>query len=174
VVLAFHFSVPGTLKGQCSSYSLAAKFRGMKPRNEQRNTCTSISRIAKVDEYPPIRPVAITADHMSADKGMAGSVSGPVGIRGTMFLGEKKKKAENLLCRSGYVTLRGAPRKRSTPEVKDKRRTIPLRRKQAIRRALLAAEPVPIPEGNRRSKSLPKVVNSKNSENPNHPPSMVK
>jgi hypothetical protein len=38
---------------------------------------------------------------MSADKGMAGSVSGPVGIRGTMFLGGKKKKAENL--NSGYL-----------------------------------------------------------------------
>jgi hypothetical protein len=28
---------------------------------------------------------------------MAGSVSGPVGIRGTLFLGEKKKKAEFFL-----------------------------------------------------------------------------
>ena len=67
----------------------------MKPRNEQRNTCIAISRIAKVDEYPPIRLVAITADYMSADKGMARSVLGPVGIRGTIFLGEKKKKTEN-------------------------------------------------------------------------------
>jgi hypothetical protein len=72
------------------------------------------------------------------------------------------------------VTLRGAPRKNSTPEVKDKRRMIPLRRKLAIRRALLAAEPIPIPEGNRRRKSLQKVENLKNSENPNHPPSMAK
>jgi hypothetical protein len=72
------------------------------------------------------------------------------------------------------VTLRGAPRKSSTPEVKDKHRMIPLRRKLAIQRALLAAEPVHIPERNRRSKILPKVVNSKNSKKPNHPPSMVK
>jgi hypothetical protein len=72
------------------------------------------------------------------------------------------------------VTLRGSARKRSTPEVKDKCRMIPLRRNLAIKRALLAAEPVPIPERNRRSKSLPKVKNSKNSERPNHPPLMVK
>ena len=72
------------------------------------------------------------------------------------------------------ATLSGAPQKRSIPEVKDKRRMIPLRRKLAIRRALLAAEPVPIPERNSRRKSIPKVENSKNSENPNHPPSTVK
>jgi hypothetical protein len=72
------------------------------------------------------------------------------------------------------VTLRGAPRKRSTPEVKDKHRMIPLRRKLAIRRALLVVEPVPIPERNRRSKILPKVKNLKNSEKPNHPPLTVK
>jgi hypothetical protein len=72
------------------------------------------------------------------------------------------------------ATLRGAPRKRSTPEVREKRRMIPLRRKLAIQRALLATEPVPIPKRNRRSKSLSKVVSLKNSENPNHSPSMVK
>jgi hypothetical protein len=72
------------------------------------------------------------------------------------------------------ATLRGAPRKRSTPEVKDKRRMIPLRRKLAIQGALLAAEPVPIPEENRRNKSLPKVKNLKNSERPNHPPLTMK
>ena len=72
------------------------------------------------------------------------------------------------------ATLRGAPRKISTAEVKEKRQMIPLRRKLAIQRALLAAEPVLIPEGNGRSKSLPTVINSKNSENPNHPPSTVK
>jgi hypothetical protein len=72
------------------------------------------------------------------------------------------------------ATLRGAPRKRSTPVVKDKHRIIPLRRKLAIQRDLLAAEPVPIPEENRRSKSLPKVENSKNSKRPNHPPSTMK
>jgi hypothetical protein len=37
------------------------------------------------------------------------------------------------------ATLRGAPQKMSTPEIKDKWRTIPLRRKKAIQRALLAA-----------------------------------
>jgi hypothetical protein len=72
------------------------------------------------------------------------------------------------------ATLRGAPRKRSTPEVKDKRRMIPLRRKLVIQRALLAAEPVLIPEGNKKRKSLPKVKNLKNSKKPNHPPSTVK
>jgi hypothetical protein len=72
------------------------------------------------------------------------------------------------------AALRGAPRKRSTPEVEDKRQMIPLRRKLAIQRALLAIEPVPIPKGNKRRKSLPKVINLKNSENPNHPPSTVK
>jgi hypothetical protein len=51
---------------------------------------------------------------------------------------------------------------------------IPLRRKLAIQRALLAAEPVPILERNRRSKSLPTIENSKNLENPNHPPLTVK
>jgi hypothetical protein len=72
------------------------------------------------------------------------------------------------------ATLRGAPRKRSTPEVKDKRRMIPLRRKRAIRRDILATEPVLIPEGNRRSKIIPKAMNLKNSENLNHPPSTMK
>jgi hypothetical protein len=70
--------------------------------------------------------------------------------------------------------LRGAPRKRSTPEVKDQCQVIPLRRKLVIQKDLLAAELVPIPERNRRSKSLPKVENSKNSERPNHPPSTMK
>jgi hypothetical protein len=89
----------------------------------------------------------------------------------------KDKCSMNLKLRNRVIsvaTLKGSPRKSSTPEVKDKRRMIPLRRKRAIRRALLVAKPVPIPEGNRRRKSLLKVVNSKNSENPNHPPSTVK
>jgi hypothetical protein len=51
---------------------------------------------------------------------------------------------------------------------------IPPRRKLVIQRALLAAEQVPIPKENRRSKILPKVKNLKNSKRPNHPPSMVK
>jgi hypothetical protein len=72
------------------------------------------------------------------------------------------------------VRQRGAPRKRSAPEVKEKCRMIPLRRKLAIQRDLLATELVPIPERDRRSKILPKVENLKNSENPNHPPSTVK
>jgi hypothetical protein len=50
------------------------------------------------------------------------------------------------------ATLRGAPRKRSIPEVKDKWRTIPLGRKLAVRRDLLAAELVLIPEEERRRK----------------------
>jgi hypothetical protein len=72
------------------------------------------------------------------------------------------------------ATLRGAPRKNSTPKVKDKCQMIPLKRNLAIQKDLLAVEPVPIPKGNRRSRILPKVINSKNSEKPNHPPSMVK
>ena len=47
------------------------------------------------------------------------------------------------------ATLRGAPRKRSILEVKDKRRMIPLGRKLAVRRALLAAELVLIPKEDR-------------------------
>jgi hypothetical protein len=66
-VLAFR--CPGLSRVSFPHNSLAAKFRWMKPQNEQGNTCIAISRIAKVDEYPPIRPVAITADQMSADKG---------------------------------------------------------------------------------------------------------
>jgi hypothetical protein len=72
------------------------------------------------------------------------------------------------------ATLRGVPQKRSTPEVKDQCRVIPLRRKLVIQKALLAAEPIPISEGNKRRKSLPKVEKFKNSERPNHPPSTVK
>jgi hypothetical protein len=72
------------------------------------------------------------------------------------------------------ATLRGAPRKRSTPEVRDQCRVIPLRRKLAIQKTLPAAEPVPILEENRRSKRLPRVINLRNSERPNHPPSMVR
>ena len=72
------------------------------------------------------------------------------------------------------VTLRGAPQKSFTPEVKDKRRMIPLRRKLVIQRALLAAELVLIPEEDIRSESFTRVINSKNSENQNRPPSMVK
>ena len=89
----------------------------------------------------------------------------------------KDKYSMNLKLRNKVIpmaTLRGEPRKRSTPEVKDKRQMIHLRRKSVIQRALLAAKPAPIPEENRRSKSLPKVKNSKNSERPNHPPLMVK
>jgi hypothetical protein len=73
---------------------------------------------------------------------------------------------------SGHTERRTS--KRSAPEVNDKHRMIPLRRKMVIQRALLEAEPVPIPERNRRSKILAKVKNLKNLENPNHPPSTVK
>jgi hypothetical protein len=72
------------------------------------------------------------------------------------------------------ATLRGAPRKRSTPEVKDQCRVIPMRRKPTIQKALLVAEPVPILKENKRNKSLPKVETLKNSERPNYPPSTVK
>jgi hypothetical protein len=51
---------------------------------------------------------------------------------------------------------------------------IPLRRKLAIQKALPAAGPVPILEENKRSKRLPRVINLRNSERPNLPPSTVR
>jgi hypothetical protein len=72
------------------------------------------------------------------------------------------------------ATLRGAPRERSTPEIRDKHRTILLERKLATWRDLLAAELVLIPEENERSRNFPRVIISKNSRRPNHPPSTVK
>jgi hypothetical protein len=51
---------------------------------------------------------------------------------------------------------------------------IPLRRKLAIQKALLAAGPDPIFKENRRRKRLPRVINLRNSERPNLPPSMVR
>ena len=66
----------------------------MKPRNEQGNTFIAISCIEKVYEYPPIRHVAITTDQMSADKGLMGSVSDPVGTRGNSIPRRKEEKAE--------------------------------------------------------------------------------
>jgi hypothetical protein len=70
--------------------------------------------------------------------------------------------------------LREAPQGRSTPEVKDQCQTIPLRRKLAIQKALPEAGLVPILEENKRSKRLPRVINLRNSERPNLPPSMVR
>jgi hypothetical protein len=67
-----------------------------------------------------------------------------------------------------------APRERSTPEIRDKRRMIPLERKLATQRDLLVEELVLIPEGNERRESIPKVIISKNSRRPNHPLSTVK
>jgi hypothetical protein len=72
------------------------------------------------------------------------------------------------------ATLRGAPRERSTPEIRDKRRMIPLERKLATRRDLLAAELALIPEENEGSENFPRIIISKSSRRPNHPPSMVK
>jgi hypothetical protein len=69
------------------------------------------------------------------------------------------------------ATLRGAPRERSTLEIRDKRRTILLERKLATRRDLLAAELVLIPEENKRSRNFPRVIILKSSRRPNHPPS---
>jgi hypothetical protein len=80
-----------------SRFDISA-FRGLQSR-KTRLTYIAESRNAK--RCLVVWPVAITADHMSADKGMSGSVSGPVGIRGTKSLGEKKKKAKTLLCASG-------------------------------------------------------------------------
>jgi hypothetical protein len=83
----------------------------------------------------------------------------------------------NPRCRNMVVSvaiLRGAPQERSTPEVKDQCQTIPLRRKLVIQKALPVAGPVPIPEENRRRKRLPRVIDLKNSERPNLPPSTVR
>jgi hypothetical protein len=44
----------------------------------------------------------------------------------------------------------------------------------AIQKALLAVGPVPIPKRNRRSKRLLRVINLRNLERPNLPPSMVR
>jgi hypothetical protein len=83
----------------------------------------------------------------------------------------------NPRCRNMVVSvaiLRGAPQEGSTPEVKDQCQMIPLRRKLAIQKALPAAAPVPILEENRRRKRLPRVINLRNSERPNLPPSTVR
>jgi len=72
------------------------------------------------------------------------------------------------------ATLRGAPRERSTLEIRDKRRMIPLERKLATQRDLLAVELVLILEENERRRNFPRVIISKSSRRPNHPPSMVK
>jgi hypothetical protein len=70
--------------------------------------------------------------------------------------------------------LRGAPQERSTLEVKDQCHTIPQRRKLAIQKAPPAAGPVPILKENKRRKRLPRVINFRNSESPNLPPSTVR
>jgi hypothetical protein len=83
----------------------------------------------------------------------------------------------NLRCKIMVVSvaiLRGACQERSTPEVKDQCQTIPLRRKLTIQKDLPAVGPVPILEENKRSKRLPRVINLRNSERPNLPPSMVR
>jgi hypothetical protein len=93
------------------------------------------------------------------------------------YLTYKDKCSMNLRYRNMVISVatpRGEPRKRSILEVKDKRQTIPLGRKLAVRKALLAAELVLIPEEDRRSESFPRIINSKNSGRPNHPPSTVK
>jgi hypothetical protein len=85
------------------------------------------------------------------------------------------KCSRNLRCRIMVVSvLREAHQERSTPEVKDQCQMIPLRRKLAIHKALPVAVPVPILEENKRNKRLPRVINLKNSERPNLPPSMVR
>ena len=72
------------------------------------------------------------------------------------------------------ATLRGAPRGRSTPEIRDKHQMIPLERKLATQRDLEAAELALIPEENKGSKKIPRIIISKSSRRPNHSPSMVK
>ena len=70
--------------------------------------------------------------------------------------------------------LREAHQERSTPKVKDQCQMIPLRSKLAIQKALPAAGPVPILEENKRNKRLPRVINLRNSERPNLPPSTAR
>jgi hypothetical protein len=75
---------------------------------------------------------------------------------------------------ASVAILREAPQERSTPEVKDQCQTIPLRRKLVIQKALLEVGLVPILEENKRSKRLPRVINLRNSERPNLPPSTMR
>jgi hypothetical protein len=72
------------------------------------------------------------------------------------------------------ATLGRAPRESSTPEIRDKRLTIPLKRKLVIQRNLLIAELVLVPEENGRIEMIPKIIISKNSRRRNHPLSIVK
>jgi hypothetical protein len=72
------------------------------------------------------------------------------------------------------ATLKGAPRERSTPEIREKHQRILLERKMATQRNLLAVELVLILEENERRRNFPRVIISKSSRRPNHPPSMVK
>jgi hypothetical protein len=70
--------------------------------------------------------------------------------------------------------LREAHQENSISEVNDQFQMIPLRRKLAIQKALPVAGPIPIPKRNRRNKRLPRVINLRNSERPNLPPSTVR
>jgi hypothetical protein len=72
------------------------------------------------------------------------------------------------------ATLGRAPRERSTPEIRDKHRTILLERKLETQRDIVVAELVLIPEENGRRESIPKVTILKNSRKPKHPLSTVK
>jgi hypothetical protein len=72
------------------------------------------------------------------------------------------------------ATLKESPRERSTPEIRDKHRTIFLERKMVTQRDLLVAKLVLIPKENERSINFPRVIISKISRRPNHLPSMVK
>ena len=93
------------------------------------------------------------------------------------YLTYSDKYSMNLRCRIMVVlvvTLREAHLERSTPDVKDQCQTIPLRRKLAIQKALPTAGPVPILEENKRGKRLMRVINLRNSERTNLPPSTVR
>jgi hypothetical protein len=87
------------------------------------------------------------------------------------------KCSMNLRCRNMILSvtiLREAPQEISTPKVKDQCQTIPLRRKLMIQKALPAVGPVPILKENKTRKRLPRVINLRNLERPNLPPSMVR
>ena len=77
----------------------------------------------------------------------------------------------------GMPTLNGLEATRQILKLRPQTKVLVLTMHEAdsvIREVLLAAEPVPILPENRRSKRLPRVINLKNSERPNLPPSMVR
>jgi hypothetical protein len=64
----------------------------MKPQNEQRNTYIAISHIAKVEEYPLIKPVVITDIHMEVGKREELACAKPRRTSGILSLEKRQKQ----------------------------------------------------------------------------------